>query len=233
MADLVAWGRCRGFDVHSPAFAVGSETVLGLDEASVLGSGRFTRLADDHRGDCLWGFSPRARERRALDVSLHAVSRLERFSLRPARILSRPLTAFGDRSRWNRTRERALRPRDTKRFASSPAIFPWRHGLDDSHLRRGSVGAPPSGGTRSRSGGQRSPHRPCQLPPVARSPRFGNQALRPRRPLFFGYLARSGRTKEDQRCARPYRGQSRSLPHGRGSSFELPCDRYTRSLWRR
>src|SRR6202171_4202865 len=136
MADLVAWGRYWGFDVYSPAFAVGSETVLELDEASVLGSGRFIRLADDHRWGCLWGFSPRARERRSLDVSLHAVSRLDRLSLRPARILSRHLPAFGDRGRWNRTRERAFRPRDTKRFAPSPAIFPWRHGLDDSHLRR-------------------------------------------------------------------------------------------------
>src|SRR5258708_35986439 len=131
LADLVAGGRGWGINLHPPAFAVGGESLLEVDEASIRGSSDFACLADDHCWNCLWGFLPRGRERRSLDVSLHAVARLDRLSLRPARILSRSLPAFGDCRRWNRTGESALRSRDAKRFASSPAIFPWRHGLDD------------------------------------------------------------------------------------------------------
>src|SRR5260370_6885227 len=233
LADLVAWGCCGGFDLHSRAFAVGSENDLELEEASIRGSGCFGCVGGGGGWGRLWGFLPRAHERRSLDVSLHAVSRLDRVSLRPARILSYSLSAFGNRSCWNGAWQGALFPRDSKRFASSLAIFPWCHGLDDSHLRRGSFGTPQSGGTRSRTGRQRPSHRPRPLPTVDPSPRFGNPASRARRPTFFCDPPRPHRLNNHQPHVRAPPRQPPPLPHGGGSSLELPCDRYTRSLWRR
>src|SRR6266851_4733561 len=96
----------------------------GVLSTAVAATFGVTSLAHGHRGDSLWGLLPRANERRSLDVSLHAVSRLDCLSIRPARILSRHLPAFGNRRRRNGTWEGALRPGNAKRFASSPANFP-------------------------------------------------------------------------------------------------------------
>src|SRR4029077_20213256 len=198
LADLVAGRRCRSVDIHSLRAALGSEPILEIDKTPIGGRRRCACVADGRGWDNLWSVLPIERERRSLDVSVHAVSGLDRLSIRPARILSGHLPAFRHRSSWNRARERALRSRIAERFAAPPAVFPGSDGFDDTDFRRGSNGAPPSGGTCSRDGGQRPAHRPCQLPPVDRAPRFGNHALWARRAPFFGNFARSRRLKKNQ-----------------------------------
>ncbi len=123
LADLVARGRRRRFDIHSLPLAVGSKPVGEMDEAPIRGSGRSACFTDNHSGDGVRRYLSRAHERRSMDVCLLAVPRLGRVQIWPARVLRGNLHSLGNRRRRNGAQRRAVRPRNIKRFAASPANF--------------------------------------------------------------------------------------------------------------